>query len=154
MEQDITILSKMKQQLQNKEYLNFKAQIKIIKRFYSKEKENQIQQQIIQLNNILQAIKNMVIELAKSSDYIISGDQNLIKIEEINQESEEQKENNIKEAKRLLDQGVTLRKLNKYQEAIECYEKAISINPKYDKAWLNKGNQLFNILLQDLHQII
>ncbi|CAD8058037.1 unnamed protein product [Paramecium primaurelia] len=38
-----------------------------------------------------------------------------------------------------------LRKLNKCQEAIECYDKAISINPKYDKAWYNKGYVLHQL---------
>ncbi|CAD8174781.1 unnamed protein product [Paramecium pentaurelia] len=145
MEQDNTILDQMKQQLQKKDYLTFKSQINIIKRYYSKEKENQIQKQIIQLNNILETLKNMVIELTKNGDYIINGDQNQINIQQIIVESEDKKQQNIKEAERLLNEGVALNNLNKYQDAIECYDKAISINPKYDKAWSNKGDALNNL---------
>ncbi|CAD8045608.1 unnamed protein product [Paramecium primaurelia] len=81
----------------------------------------------------------MVIELRKNSDYNISADQNQIKIEEIIQESEDKKQQNIKQSERLLNEGWALNNLNKYQEAIECYDKAISINPKNDLAWSNKG---------------
>ncbi|CAD8116753.1 unnamed protein product [Paramecium primaurelia] len=145
MEQDNTILDQMKQQLQTKDYLTFKSQINIIKRYYSKEKENQIQKQIIQLNNILETLKNMVIELTKNGDYIINADQNQINIQQIIGESEDKKQQNIKEAERLLKEGVALYNLNKYQDAIECYDKATSINPKYDIAWNNKGDALNNL---------
>ncbi|CAD8215553.1 unnamed protein product [Paramecium octaurelia] len=47
--------------------------------------------------------------------------------------------------------GFTLDKLNKYQEAIECYDKAIAINPKFDNAWNNKGSQSLKIIIQDWH---
>ena len=30
----------------------------------------------------------------------------------------------------------------KYEEAIASYDKAIEIDPKYTKAWINKGNAL------------
>ncbi|CAD8214280.1 unnamed protein product [Paramecium pentaurelia] len=87
----------------------------------------------------------MVIDLTKSGDYIMSGDQYHNKIEEIVYESEDKKQQKIKEAERLLNEGMALRKLNKYQEAIECYSKAININPNYDKAWYNKGMALYNL---------
>lgn len=32
-----------------------------------------------------------------------------------------------------------------YYDAIECYEKAIEINPKYAEAWYNKGNAFMNL---------
>ncbi|CAD8166212.1 unnamed protein product [Paramecium pentaurelia] len=51
----------------------------------------------------------------------------------------------MREAERLLQEGVALHNLNEYQEAIECYDKAISMNPKYDKAWYNKGLALNNL---------
>ncbi|CAK91023.1 unnamed protein product (macronuclear) [Paramecium tetraurelia] len=41
--------------------------------------------------------------------------------------------------------GYALSKLNKYQDAIECYNKAISINPNYDVIWYHKGNVLNNL---------
>ncbi|CAD8055916.1 unnamed protein product [Paramecium primaurelia] len=142
MEQNNTILDQIKQHLQNKDYLTFKSQINIIKRYYQKEKENQIQKQIIQLNNILETLKNMVIELTKNGDYI---NQNQIKIQQIIVENEDKKQQNIKEAERLLNEGVALYNLNKYQDAIECYDKAISINPNDDITWTNKGFALNNL---------
>ncbi|CAD8201269.1 unnamed protein product [Paramecium octaurelia] len=41
--------------------------------------------------------------------------------------------------------GFALNRLNKYQEAIECYDKAISINSKNDNAFCNKGLTLHNL---------
>lgn len=35
--------------------------------------------------------------------------------------------------------GETLKELNKYDEAIQCYDKAISINPKNCGYWDGKG---------------
>ncbi|CAK61763.1 unnamed protein product (macronuclear) [Paramecium tetraurelia] len=35
--------------------------------------------------------------------------------------------------------------LDVYQEAIECYNEAISINPKYAQAWNKKGNTLSDL---------
>jgi Tfp pilus assembly protein PilF len=35
--------------------------------------------------------------------------------------------------------------MNKYDEAIECYNKALEINPKYAEAWNNKGNAYFDM---------
>ena len=32
--------------------------------------------------------------------------------------------------------------LNKYEEAIECYNKAIQINPNYSEAFYSKGSAL------------
>ncbi|CAD8163650.1 unnamed protein product [Paramecium pentaurelia] len=38
-----------------------------------------------------------------------------------------------------------LNNLHIYQEAIECLDEAISINPKYENAWINKGIALHKI---------
>ena len=35
--------------------------------------------------------------------------------------------------------------LNKYEEAIECYDKAIQINPNYSNAFNIKGHALYNL---------
>ena len=40
------------------------------------------------------------------------------------------------------NKGFDLGKLERYEEAIEAYEKAIEINPKYNDAWFNKGFDL------------
>lgn len=37
------------------------------------------------------------------------------------------------------NKGVALAKLGKYEEAIECYDKVIELNPNYAPAWYNKG---------------
>ncbi|CAD8214737.1 unnamed protein product [Paramecium octaurelia] len=154
LDQEISTLENMTQQLQNKEYLACKSQILIIKQLYSKEKENCkciffysyiliIEQQIIQFNNILDTLKKMLADQTKMEEQIDSGCQ---KDTIVNQQSEDQKNQlNFEDAQRLLNQGVALSNLKKYQEAIECYDKAISINPKQDLAWNNKGNSLNNL---------
>ncbi|MFQ5862912.1 MAG: tetratricopeptide repeat protein, partial [Candidatus Brocadiales bacterium] len=38
-----------------------------------------------------------------------------------------------------LNKGVALGQLGRDQEAIKCYDKALEIDPKYAKAWYNKG---------------
>ena len=38
-----------------------------------------------------------------------------------------------------LNKGVALAHLGKPREAIECYDKALEINPKLSDAWNNKG---------------
>ncbi len=48
----------------------------------------------------------------------------------------------VKEAKEWNDKGKSLRVLNKYQEAIACYDRAIELQPAYARAWFNKGNAL------------
>ena len=42
--------------------------------------------------------------------------------------------------------GNALTNLNKYEEAIKAYDKAIEINPQYSMAWNNKGAVLYNKL--------
>ena len=41
-----------------------------------------------------------------------------------------------------ITKGVNLGELERHEEAIECYDKAIELNPKYEKAWYNKGVNL------------
>lgn len=38
--------------------------------------------------------------------------------------------------------GLTLKKLGKYDEAVESFDKAIRLNPKFASAWYNKGDAL------------
>lgn len=42
-------------------------------------------------------------------------------------------------ATELFDKGITLVCLGKYEEAIQCYEQAIEIDPNDAVAWSNKG---------------
>ena len=41
--------------------------------------------------------------------------------------------------------GIALSELGKYEEAIECYDEAIRINPDYASAYLNKGSALSDL---------
>ena len=50
-----------------------------------------------------------------------------------------------KEINDLLKKGNTLYSLNYFKEAIECYDKAIEINPKFNEAYNNKGNTLYRL---------
>ena len=43
------------------------------------------------------------------------------------------------------DKGVSFGKLEKFEEAVDCYDKAIEINPKNDLAFNNRG---FILLMQ------
>jgi tetratricopeptide (TPR) repeat protein len=38
-----------------------------------------------------------------------------------------------------------LGKLGKHEEAIECYDKVIELDPENEAAWINKGNALCNL---------
>jgi tetratricopeptide (TPR) repeat protein len=44
-----------------------------------------------------------------------------------------------KKTRNWFDKGLALGELGKYHEAIECFNKAIEINPHYEYAWNNKG---------------
>jgi tetratricopeptide (TPR) repeat protein len=48
------------------------------------------------------------------------------------------------EATELYEKGLLLYKLERYDEAIEYYDKALEIDPKYMLAWYNKGLVLDN----------
>ena len=41
-----------------------------------------------------------------------------------------------------LCKGSSFAELGLHEEAIECYDEAIAINPQYLEAWYNKGNSL------------
>jgi len=43
------------------------------------------------------------------------------------------------------DKGNALYNLNRYEEAIECYEKALKTKPEYKEAWYEKGNALHSL---------
>jgi tetratricopeptide (TPR) repeat protein len=45
----------------------------------------------------------------------------------------------------LNNKGLALDNLGKYEQAIECYDKALEIEPNYILAWYNKGNALGNL---------
>jgi tetratricopeptide (TPR) repeat protein len=42
----------------------------------------------------------------------------------------------------LISKGIALEELGKYEEALECFEKALSLDPKHAIAWNNKGASL------------
>ena len=43
------------------------------------------------------------------------------------------------------NKGYALAELGQHEEAIECYDKAIRIDPEYYNAWFNKGNSLVEL---------
>ena len=43
------------------------------------------------------------------------------------------------------NKGSALDDLERFQEAIECYDKAIELNPNYSNAYCNKGLALKNL---------
>ncbi|MEW6621427.1 MAG: tetratricopeptide repeat protein, partial [bacterium] len=43
------------------------------------------------------------------------------------------------------NQGVALCKLRRYNEAVECFDKAINLNPAFQQAWYNKAIALQNL---------
>jgi tetratricopeptide (TPR) repeat protein len=47
--------------------------------------------------------------------------------------------------KNLLNDGIKLLNQKKYDDSIECFEKALELDPNYEKAWCNKGYTLLNI---------
>ena len=47
------------------------------------------------------------------------------------------------DSKAWYNKGLALDNLNKYDEAIKAFDKAIEINPKYSAAWDNKGVFLY-----------
>lgn len=51
----------------------------------------------------------------------------------------------LKEEASWNNDGVKLSKLGKFEEAIECYDKAIEINSNFFLAWANRGLALFNL---------
>ena len=45
----------------------------------------------------------------------------------------------------MTDKGVSLFKLGDYTGAIECYDRALAINPKHENALYNKGLALYKL---------
>ena len=57
------------------------------------------------------------------------------------------------------NKGIALTKQGKLNEAIECYDKVIEINPEDEKAWNNKGITLaeqekFNKAIECYNKVI
>ncbi|CAD8137817.1 unnamed protein product [Paramecium octaurelia] len=136
MDQEIQILENMTYQLQNHEYLAFKSQIHIIKQFYSKENENYKQQQLIELNKIPNKLKNMVSDQTKLNQQVSSDGKTSVRT---NKQSLRNEQLNFEEAERLFDEGKALRRSKNYQEAIERFNQALSLNPQYVRVWINKA---------------
>ncbi len=47
--------------------------------------------------------------------------------------------------KKLLNDGIKLLNQKKYEDSIECFEKALELDPNYENAWYNKGYILLNM---------
>jgi tetratricopeptide (TPR) repeat protein len=47
--------------------------------------------------------------------------------------------------KKLLNDGIELLNQEKYEDSIECFDKALELDPNYENAWYNKGYTLCNI---------
>ncbi|CAD8199947.1 unnamed protein product [Paramecium octaurelia] len=105
MDQDIAILKNINYSFVNKEYLKFKQQINIIKTYYSKEKEKEIQQQIIDLKKYLETIKSLQLVQNQGIEQVNPGNVDKIQIKENNEENEQQQQIIIQEAKILFNQG-------------------------------------------------
>jgi tetratricopeptide (TPR) repeat protein len=56
-----------------------------------------------------------------------------------------QTEQTLKTTQEWLQEGNALFAIAQYKEAIECYSKAIQLNPNYANAYYNKGLALYNI---------
>jgi len=52
---------------------------------------------------------------------------------------------NSNDAKAWLFKGIVYEKQEDYSKAIECYDKAIDLKPKYERAYNYKGNSLFGL---------
>jgi len=44
-----------------------------------------------------------------------------------------------KDAQFLISRGISLYKQKKYSKALDCFDRAIKINPEFEDAWYNKG---------------
>jgi len=47
-----------------------------------------------------------------------------------------------------VSKGLALWNMGRFEEAISCYEKALTINPRHAGAWFNKGLALRNLGLK------
>jgi tetratricopeptide (TPR) repeat protein len=54
-----------------------------------------------------------------------------------------------KDADKWVSKGIAMRKLGKYSEALECFNKAIKANPQDTYPWVIKGNYLDNLKHHD-----
>ena len=65
------------------------------------------------------------------------------KILQIPSSHQKNRENvDYKEAEVWCQKAKTFCKLNKPEEALSCYDEALTINPKFLDAWYNKGDKL------------
>ncbi|CAD8194898.1 unnamed protein product [Paramecium octaurelia] len=145
LEQEISKLEILNQKLQNKEYLSFKSQLILVKQFYSKEKENKIQQQIIEFNSILETIKKMEQIQNTMKNGLNIQHKNKIQIYEIDDKCLEQKSQKRNEAKILFEQGKKLVKNHQYEEALMIFDNLIISFDQDDQVYGWKGFVLDNL---------
>ncbi|CAD8146676.1 unnamed protein product [Paramecium octaurelia] len=166
-DQEIENIKNLNQQLVKNDYPSLNSQIQFIKTIYSKEKEKEIQLQLQQLNKIVLTIETVTKIQTQVNAQINTGRK--IKITEINVESGNDnqsqitrglvsgknekldKDKNFQDLQNMLDnpnrQGIDfylwksygLNNLGRYQESIECCQKAIKLNSQNDKIWNNLG---------------
>ncbi|CAD8198453.1 unnamed protein product [Paramecium octaurelia] len=165
------IYKQRKQQSRVLEIMNQRLQKQGVQyiQFYSKEIGNKTQQLVIELQQILNTIKNVGQVQTKINNQLIIAKDNydvqmeLKKVEAsklFDQGTELVKSHKFREALKIFDDSIklfdldylvytwkakTLNQLKQYEQAIQCCNKSITLNPNYVSAWNNKGFALDNL---------
>ena len=97
----------------------------------------------------IDAYKNFIKFAPLERAELVANVKNLIKQLEAQLESKAKTEKNYKDkledAEAWYNKGIILDDLDRLQEAIDCYDRALEINPRLAKAWNNKGIALYDL---------